>query len=78
MPDPALEAEYQTRRQRIDSKLQDHGWTVVAFGESTPLSAYTHHAVAEYPTANGPAAYVLFLDGRPASSQQKASLRSSA
>jgi type I restriction enzyme R subunit len=65
MPEPAHEAEYQTRRQRIDPHLKNQGWTIVSFDESRPTSKYTHHAVTEYPTANGPADYALFIDGQP-------------
>ncbi len=48
---PREESEARTRRTRIDPKC--------------PLHRYTHHAVSEFPTANGPADYALFVDGRP-------------
>jgi hypothetical protein len=48
------ESECQTRR-RIDPKLEAQAWTIAAFNESTRLFSYAHHAIAEYPTDNGPA-----------------------
>src|SRR5947208_1425520 len=59
------EPEYQTRRQRIDPLLEAQGWTIVPFDPARPVSAYTRHAVTEYPTAAGPADYALFVTGRP-------------
>src|SRR5262249_23042220 len=58
------ESEYVSRRKRIDPQLKAHGWKVVAFDPATPLARFTHHAVTEYPTANGPADYALFVRGR--------------
>lgn len=58
------EAEWRTRAARIDPCLRQRGWEVVPFDPARPLSSYTHHAVTEYPTANGPADYALFVDGR--------------
>ena len=57
------ESEGVTRRQRIDPLLRRWGWTIERFIPGWPTSAYTHHAVTEYPTANGPADYALFVDG---------------
>jgi type I restriction enzyme R subunit len=60
----SFESERRTRRARIDPKLRTWGWTIVPFDESKPLSAYSHHAIEEYPTANGPADYALVVDGQ--------------
>ena len=57
------ESEYQTRKKRIDPGLESLGWKVVPFDPAKPLSAYTQHAVTEFPTDNGPADYALFVDG---------------
>src|SRR5437868_1033733 len=65
-PVPAHEeSEYRNRRKRIDPVLKATGWQVVAFDPAIPLDQYTHHAVTEYPTDNGPADYALFVAGRP-------------
>jgi len=58
------EPEYHTRRQRIDPRLGATGWNVVPFDAATPPAHYTHHAVTEYPTDNGPADYALFVAGQ--------------
>lgn len=58
------EAEWRTRRQRIDPRLTASGWQLVDFDPARPPSAYTRHAIREYPTANGPADYALAVDGR--------------
>src|SRR5947209_86229 len=58
------EPESRTRRQRIDPKLAATGWNVVPFDAATPPSHWTHHAVTEYPTENGPADYALFVAGQ--------------
>lgn len=66
MPHSAsYELEFQTRRDRIDPVLKAQGWLVVPFVEGSDTSTWTHHAVTEYPTENGPADYALFLDGKP-------------
>ncbi len=58
------EREWQTRKTRIDLRLQAQGWKVVPFDASRPLNAYKCHAIEEYPTDNGPADYVLVSNGR--------------
>lgn len=58
------ESERRTRRQRIDPGLKAHGWTVEPFIPGRPLDRYTAHALAEFPTANGPADYALVVDGQ--------------
>ena len=64
MPDPNYESEWQTRKKRIDTRLRALGWQIVPFDASTPLSAWTKHAVEEFPTATGPADYALCVNGR--------------
>jgi len=59
------EAEWKTRRDRIDPELVKQGWVILPFNESIPLNTLTNHAVLEYPTANGPADYTLFVGGKP-------------
>jgi type I restriction enzyme R subunit len=58
------EPEWLTRKSRIDGRLRKLGWTIVP--HSPQFVATTAHAVAvaEYPTANGPADYALFVNGR--------------
>ncbi|MCW8129987.1 MAG: DEAD/DEAH box helicase family protein [Planctomycetota bacterium] len=56
-------SEWQTRKKKIDPKLAAAGWKVVPYKEGKPLSAYTHHAIEEYPTAHGPADYALVVNG---------------
>jgi hypothetical protein len=58
------EPEYRTRRTRIDPQLIAQGWAIVPFHAATAPALYTHHAVTEYPTANGPADYALFVAGQ--------------
>lgn len=62
--DKTAESERQTRKSRIDPKLKASGWQIVPFDRARPLSEYTHHAIEEYPTANGPADYALVVDGQ--------------
>lgn len=57
------EAEAKTRRKRIDPRLAAAGWSVTPFVAGKPLTAYDRCAVTEYPTANGPADYALFVGG---------------
>lgn len=63
MPNPRQESEGATRRRRIDPLLIQQGWIIVPYVPGYPTAAYSHHAVAEYPTVNGPADYALFVDG---------------
>jgi type I restriction enzyme R subunit len=58
------ESERGTRRQRVDPRLAAWGWTIVPFDPAKPLARYEHHAIEEYPTANGPADYGLVVDGQ--------------
>ena len=60
------ELEWQTRRDRINTRLTSlpSAWQIVRYRDGLDLSALTCHAVEEYPTANGPADYALFVRGR--------------
>jgi type I restriction enzyme, R subunit len=52
--------ERETRKLRIDRALKDTGWSIVDF---SPGSTYHTAAVREYETNNGPADYVLYVNG---------------
>lgn len=62
------ELEWKTRKERIDTKLRllNPKWKIIKFKDipSSGTSALDCHAVTEYPTANGPADYALFVKGR--------------
>lgn len=60
------EAEWLTRKIRIDTKLKANkpAWEIVPFVEGLDVSQLTNHAVTEFPTANGPADYALFVGGQ--------------
>ncbi len=58
-----MEDEAATRRERINKALLAWGWGPILRHEAgTP---YAHGAVEEYPTASGPADYILFHGGKP-------------
>lgn len=61
-----IESEWSTRKRRIDARLQNLSspWTVVRYRQGLDLSTLTCHAVEELPTANGPADYGLFVNGK--------------
>jgi type I restriction enzyme, R subunit len=59
-----MESESQTRKRRIDPLLKSLGWDVVPFDADYPLDRLSNCAIEEYETANGPADYVLCVDGR--------------
>lgn len=60
--------EAQTR-QLIDGQLRDAGWEVdtvhLRYGKGTRPERGRNLAIAEYPTTNGPADYVLFIGLMP-------------
>ena len=60
------EAEWLTRKTRIDTKLgaTQPPWTIIPYREGLDVGALIHHAVTEFPTSNGPADYALFVNGR--------------
>ena len=59
------ESEWATRMKRIDPQLAACGWLVEACNPHGPPGACTHHALTEFPTANGPADYALVVAGQP-------------
>jgi type I restriction enzyme R subunit len=58
------ELEWKTRKERIDKSLEKH-WVVIKHTAFLDCSNLSNHAVTEYPTANGPADYVFFVNGKP-------------
>jgi type I restriction enzyme M protein len=60
MPPVIAPPEAQTRKSRIDPKLDARGWRRV----KTPLASGACRT-EEHETAHGPADYALFLDGKP-------------
>ena len=58
------ESEWQTRKNRIDPRLEALGWNVVPFDSGAPAREHTDFAISEYPTENGPADYALCVDGQ--------------
>lgn len=59
-----MEAEWLTRKSRIDTRLKQKGWKLVRFSPELNLNGLDKIAVEELPTANGPADYGLFIGGR--------------
>jgi type I restriction enzyme R subunit len=60
--DDVFKNEAIARKKLIDKALQEAGWRpIVGFAGNTK---YTEGAVKEYPTAEGPADYVLFDNGK--------------
>ena len=62
----AEELEWKTRRDRINTKLKalTPAWSIIKYRDGLETSKLLCHAVEEYPTANGPADYALFVRGR--------------
>lgn len=60
------EAEWQTRKTRIDTRLRalSPRWKIIPYREGLNFTVLDAHAVEELPTANGPADYGLFVNGR--------------
>jgi type I restriction enzyme R subunit len=60
------ELEWKTRRDRINTKLSvlKPAWKIVKYQDGLDTSSLTFCAVEEYPTANGPADYALFVRGK--------------
>jgi type I restriction enzyme R subunit len=65
MPPAHNKSEYHTRRQRIDPLLRAQGFAIVPYDPATHSTSFTHHALTEYETANGPADYALCVAGQP-------------
>src|SRR5947199_8124605 len=60
----STEAEWLTRKSRIDNRLKQKGWQLVRFSPALDLKALDRTVVEELPTANGPADYALFVKGQ--------------
>ena len=60
------EAEWKTRKTRIDTRLRslNPSWQIVPWRHGLDLSALNCHAVTEFPTQNGPADYALVAGGK--------------
>jgi type I restriction enzyme R subunit len=60
------EAEWKTRKTRIDTRLRslNPSWQIVPWRDGLDLSKLNCHAVTEFPTANGPADYALVAGGK--------------
>lgn len=60
------EAEWQTRKKRIDTRLRamSPAWQIIRHRDSLDFSKLHCHAVEELPTENGPADYGLFVNGQ--------------
>ncbi|HAB17096.1 MAG TPA: restriction endonuclease subunit R, partial [Verrucomicrobiales bacterium] len=59
-----MELEWQTRKNRIDQRLKSQGWRIVPWIAGLPSADFANAAVTEFPTANGPADYALFVGGQ--------------
>ena len=61
----AEEFEWQTRRDRVNKKLESlpEPWNVIRYHPEIKSSLCRHHAVEEFPTENGPVDYALFVNG---------------
>jgi type I restriction enzyme R subunit len=60
------EAEWQTRKKRIDARLRSCSppWKILHYKDGMDFSKLDGVAVEELPTANGPADYALFVQGK--------------
>ena len=60
------ENEWKTREERIDKKLKSlhPPWKIIKYRDGLDTSSLARHAVEEFPTANGPADYALFVKGK--------------
>jgi len=60
------EAEWKTRKERIDARLVSMSppWSIVRHSDALDLAALDACAVTEFPTDNGPADYALFVKGQ--------------
>jgi len=48
----------------IQQGIKASGWTIERFDPERPLKHYMAHALAEFPTTNGPADYALVVQGQ--------------
>ncbi len=60
------ELEWKTRKDRVDKRLKslNPSWSIIKYQSGLDTSTLQCHAVEEYPTANGPADYALFVKGK--------------
>jgi len=60
------ELEWKTRKERVDKKLKalDPSWKIIKHHTGLDTTSLHCCAVEEYPTANGPADYALFVKGK--------------
>ncbi len=60
------EYEWQTRKERIDKNLKSISppWEIIKYSDGLDTKNLHRYAVEEFPTANGPADYALFVKGR--------------
>jgi len=60
------ELEWKTRKERVDKRLRSltPSWSLIKHRPNLNTASLDCHAVEEYPTANGPADYVLFVKGK--------------
>jgi len=60
------EYEWQTRKERIDKKLTSLNppWNIFKYSDGLNTKNLHRCAVEEFPTANGPADYALFVKGK--------------
>ena len=65
MPIGGNEAEWLTRKKRIDTRLRapNPPWRIVHYQDGLDLSTLSCRAVEELPTDNGPADYGFFVNG---------------
>lgn len=61
----STEAEWLTRKKRIDTKLRalNPPWQIIPWHDGPAPCSLTFHAVTEFPIANEPADYTLFVNG---------------
>ncbi len=59
--DQNSEPEWKTRKERIDKRLTalPQPWEIIRYKDELDTTYLAAHAVAEYPTENGPAEYAL-------------------
>jgi len=60
------EFEWQTRRDRINTRLKSlpQPWNIIRYRPDLNVTQLEGHAVEEFPTDNGPADYALFVKGK--------------
>ena len=60
------ELGWKTRKERVDKKLRflTPPWSIIRHRTNLNTASLNCHAVEEYPTANGPADYALFVKGK--------------